>query len=208
VPRPCAGQVAKHAKTLDKHLADAYRRGPGEAARLGSCQPRTMPACPLRRPRLVIVRCVSLCPAAARGTDARSASHARQASWPPPSLWCPKGVRGPLGALAMRPQLQRRGHPMRPSPSLAYVSTLLDQRRRRHHRVRRLWYAGLGLLGLGLLLGGWWVTLRWFPRSAHAATAVFLVRLPALPCGATGPGGASAARRWEGPTLLGEGDTP
>jgi len=46
---------------------------------------------------------------------------------------------------------------MRPSPSLAYVSTLLDQRRRRHHRVRRLWYAGLCLLGLGLLLGGWWM---------------------------------------------------
>ena len=91
---------------------------------------------------------------------------------------------------------------MRPSPSLAYVSTLLDQRRRRHHRVRRLWYAGLGLLGLGLLLGGWWVTLRLAHRSAHAATAVSLVRLPALPCGAFGPGGALGAPLGEGPALL------
>ena len=39
-------------------------------------------------------------------------------------------------------------------------------------------------------------------RSAHAATAVSLVRLPALPCGAFGPGGALGAPLGEGPALL------
>src|SRR5712691_9932558 len=84
---------------------------------------------------------------------------------------------GPLAALDMGPQPWRKAPPMRPTPSLAYVSTLLDPRRRRHHRVRRLWYAGLGLLGLGLLLGGWWVTRRLVPRSAPTA-AVSLVLWP------------------------------
>lgn len=91
---------------------------------------------------------------------------------------------------------------MRPSPSLAYVSTLLEQRRRRHYRVRRLWYAGLCLFGLGLFLGGWWVTLRVVHKSAHAARAVSLVQLPTLPCRATGPGGALGAPLGEGTILL------
>jgi hypothetical protein len=91
---------------------------------------------------------------------------------------------------------------MRPAPSLAYVSTLLDPRRRRHHRVRRLWYAGLGLLGLGLLLGGWWVTRRLVPRSAHAATAVALVLRPTRPWGTTGPWGALGEPLWACPALL------
>jgi hypothetical protein len=56
---------------------------------------------------------------------------------------------------------------MRSSPSLRHVSTLLDQRRRRHQRSRRLRGAGLGLLGLGLLLVGWWGALRWDHRPAR-----------------------------------------
>ena len=68
---------------------------------------------------------------------------------------------------------------MRPSPSLHYVSTLLDQRRRRYHRARRLWGSGLTLLGL--LLVGWWGTLCLAPSS---------------------PPPAAVEPRWRGPVLL------
>jgi hypothetical protein len=74
------------------------------------------------------------------------------------------------GALRVCPDHLRRAPPMRPSPSLHYVSTLLAQRRRRHHRARRLWGTSLTLLGLGLLLVGWWVTLR-YPGSPHTGDA-------------------------------------
>ncbi len=87
---------------------------------------------------------------------------------------------------------------MRPSPSLHYVSTLLDQRRRRHHRARRLWGAGLGLLGCGLLLVGWWVTLRFPPQSTPPAGVVLArgvharrrLRSRVLPAAPAGGGGA------------------
>ncbi|HSX82763.1 MAG TPA: hypothetical protein VLQ80_29905, partial [Candidatus Saccharimonadia bacterium] len=113
-----------------------------------------------------------LYPSAARGAEAGSVLPTCHTFWPPPSRWGLRRTRGPRDALDICPQPWRQAPPMRPAPSLAYVSTLLDPRRRRHHRARRLWYAGLGLLGLGLLLGGWWVTRRLVPRSAPAATAV------------------------------------
>jgi len=91
---------------------------------------------------------------------------------------------------------------MRPSPSLHYVSTLLDQRRRRHHRARRLWGTGLTLLGLGLLLVGWWVTLRLPPRFAPQAAAVAPAVVPAPPSGATGTRVLPVEPRWGHPVLL------
>jgi len=200
VAYPWAGRLAKRAKILDKPLADAYRMGPGtrplraphrasqgptaedtnrmgasrgHRTRLGVCRPRTLPGA--RPPRV------------------RHPGHRPRS-----------GARGECGApsvLSLCPQPRRRRQPMRPSPSLAYVSTLLDQRRRRHRRVRRLWYASLGLLGLGLLLGGWWVTCCLVHRSASAAPAVSLVWLPALSCGMIGPGGALGAPLAEGTAL-------
>src|SRR2546430_2521928 len=75
---------------------------------------------------------------------------------------------------------------MRPSPSLHYVATLLDQRRRRHHRVRRLWSIGLLLLGLGLPLVGWWGTCRLAPRAAPPAAARAGAVEPTRPAGTRG----------------------
>ena len=92
---------------------------------------------------------------------------------------------------------------MRPSPSLYYVSTLLEQRRRRHHRAQRLWGIGLTLLGLGLLLVGWWVTLRLAPSATPQAAAVSPAGLPALPSGAPGLRRIAVEPRWEGPVLPG-----
>jgi hypothetical protein len=91
---------------------------------------------------------------------------------------------------------------MRPSPSLHYVSTLLDQRRRRHHRARRLRGTGLMLLGLGLLLVGWWVTFRLSPSSTPQAAAVSPAGVPARPSGATGMRMISVEPRWGRPVLL------
>ena len=110
------------------------------------------------------------------------------------------GVR--QGAPRGCPHSQRRARPMRPSPSLHYVSTLLDQRRRRHHRARRLWGTGLTLLGLGLLLVGWWVTLRLPSRVAHQAAAVSPAVVPAPPSGATGTRVLPMEPRWGSPALL------
>jgi hypothetical protein len=89
---------------------------------------------------------------------------------------------------------------MRPAPSLHYVSTLLDQRRRRYHRARRLW--GSGLILLGLLLVGWWVPLRLAPSSPPPAVVVSTAGLPALPSGATGMRMRAVEPRWGRSTLL------
>jgi hypothetical protein len=102
----------------------------------------------------------------------------------------------------VRPHPQRRARPMRPSPSLHYVSTRLDQRRRRHHRARRLWGTGLTLLGLGLLLIGWWVTLRLPSRFAPQAAAVAPAVVPAPPSGASGTHWVSVEPLWERPVFL------
>ena len=91
---------------------------------------------------------------------------------------------------------------MRPSPSLHYVSTLLDQRRKRHHRARRLWGAGLGLLGCGLLLVGWWVTLRFPPQSTPPAGVMPPVVVPAPSAGATGTPVLPRQPLWGRPGLL------
>ena len=91
---------------------------------------------------------------------------------------------------------------MRPSPSLHYVSTLLDQRRKRHHRARRLWGAGLGLLGCGLLLVGWWVTLRFPPQSTPPAGVMPPVVVPAPSSGATGTPVLPREPLWGRPVLL------
>jgi hypothetical protein len=91
----------------------------------------------------------------------------------------------------------RRAEPMRPSPSLHYVSTLLEQRRRRHHRARRL--RGTGLLLLGLLLVGWWGTLRLAPRPAPLAVAP--AGEPAWPAGAPGRRVMAVEPRWECPVV-------
>jgi len=106
------------------------------------------------------------------------------------------------GAPRACPHSQRRARPMGPSPWLHYVSTLLDQRRRRHHRARCLWGTGLTLLGLGLLLVGWWVTFRLSPRVAHQAAAVAPAVVPALPSGATGTRVLPMEPRWGPPVLL------
>jgi hypothetical protein len=91
---------------------------------------------------------------------------------------------------------------MRPAPSLHYVSTLLDQRRRRYHRGRRLWGSGLLLLGLGLLLLGGWRTLRRTPSATPQAAAVSPAGRSALPSGATGMRMRAVEPRWAYPVLL------
>ena len=93
---------------------------------------------------------------------------------------------------------------MRPAPSLHYVSTLLDHRRRRYHRARRLWGTSLLLLGLGLLLG-WWVTLRRSPSATPQAVAVSPPGLPALPSGPPGIRLRAVEPRWGFPVLLESG---
>jgi hypothetical protein len=108
---------------------------------------------------------------------------------------------GRQGAPRVCPHSQRRTRPMRPSPSLHYVSTLLDQRRRRHHRAQRLWGIGLTLLGLGLLLVGWWVTLRLPSRVAPQAAAGSPAVVPAPPSGATGTRVLPREPRWGRPVL-------
>ena len=92
---------------------------------------------------------------------------------------------------------------MRPSPSLHSVSTLLDHRRRRYHRARRLWGIGLTLLGLGLLLGGWWGTRRLSPSAMPQAAALSPAGLPARPSGAPGMHGMAVESRGGRPGLLG-----
>jgi len=91
---------------------------------------------------------------------------------------------------------------MRPSPSLHYVSTLLDQRRRRHHRTRRLWGTGLVLLGLGLLLVGWWGTRRLAPGTAPQAAADAPAVRPARPTRTPRIRGIALEPHWERPVLL------
>jgi hypothetical protein len=91
---------------------------------------------------------------------------------------------------------------MRPSPSLHYVSTLLNQRRRRHHRAQRLWGISLLLLGLGLLLAGWWGTRRLAPRVAPQAAAVAPAVVPARPARATGTRVIPQEPHWGHPVLL------
>ena len=89
---------------------------------------------------------------------------------------------------------------MRPSPSLHYVSTLLDQRRRRYHRAQRLW--GTGLLLLGLLLVGCWGTLRLSPSATPQAAAISPAELPARPSGAPGMRRRAVEPHWGRPVLL------
>jgi hypothetical protein len=89
---------------------------------------------------------------------------------------------------------------MRPSPSLHYVSTLLDQRRRRYHRARRLWGSGFTLLGL--LLVGWWGTLCLAPSSPSPAAVVSPAGRPAQPSGAPGMRLRAVEPCWGGPVLL------
>ena len=60
---------------------------------------------------------------------------------------------------------------MRPARSLHDLVARLDHRRRRYHRVRRLWGTGLGVLGGGLLLLGGWGTLPVSPRASVPAGA-------------------------------------
>src|SRR2546421_3856777 len=91
---------------------------------------------------------------------------------------------------------------MRPSPSLHYVSTLLDHRRRRYHRARRLWGIGLTLLGLGLLLVGSWGALRLSLSAAPQAAALSPAGLPARPSGAPGMHRMAVEPRWGRPILL------
>jgi hypothetical protein len=91
---------------------------------------------------------------------------------------------------------------MRPAPSLHYVSTLLDHRRRRYHRARLRWGTGLTLLGLGLLLGGWWGALRLLPRATPRAAVISPAGLPAQPAGTPGMRRIAVAPRWGGPGLL------
>jgi hypothetical protein len=91
---------------------------------------------------------------------------------------------------------------MRPAPSLHYVSALLDQRRRRYHRGRRLWVSGLLLLGLGLLLLGGWGTLRRAPSATPQAAAVSPAGRSALPSGATGMRMRAVEPRWGSSVLL------
>src|SRR2546425_4801963 len=91
---------------------------------------------------------------------------------------------------------------MRPSPSLHYVSTLLDHRRRRYHRARWLWGTGLLLLGLGLFLVGWWGTLRRSPSATPQAAAISLAERPAWPSGPPGMRRMAIEPHWGRPVLL------
>ena len=91
---------------------------------------------------------------------------------------------------------------MRPAPSLHYVSTLLDHRRRRYHRARWLWGTAFTLLGLGLLLIGWWGALRLAPRATPQTAALAPAGLPAPPSGAPGRRRMVTEPRGGGPILL------
>jgi len=124
-------------------------------------------------------------PCAAHGPEVRNRrtrqAKAREPVWAPPP---------------------RRASPMRPAPSLHYVSTLLDHRRRRYHRARLRWGTGLTLLGLGLLLGGWWGAFRLLPRATPRAAVISPAGLPAHPAGPPGMRRIAVAPRWGGPGLL------
>ena len=90
---------------------------------------------------------------------------------------------------------------MRPARSLHDLVARLDHRRRRYHRVRRLWGTGLGVLGGGLLLLGAWGTLPVSLRVSVPAGVRPAVVAPAVP--AEGAGGPGISRGpWEGPPLL------
>ena len=90
---------------------------------------------------------------------------------------------------------------MRPARSLHDLVARLDHRRRRYHRVRRLWGIGLGVLGGGLLLLGGWGVLPVPLRASVPAGVRPAVVAPAGPAeGAGGPEISSGPR--EGPPLL------
>jgi hypothetical protein len=91
---------------------------------------------------------------------------------------------------------------MRPSPSLHHVVVLLDHRRRRYHRVRRLWGLGLGLLGGGLLLLGGWVTLPVSLQALFPAVALPPVVVPAQPAEVPGGHGSPGVPLGKSPLLL------
>ena len=91
---------------------------------------------------------------------------------------------------------------MRSSPSLHSVVALLDHRRRRYHRVRRLWGTGLGLLGGGLLFLGGWVTLPASLRSSPPAGALPSVVVSAPPAEGPEGHGNSGASQGASPLLL------
>src|SRR2546427_2455968 len=122
----------------------------------------------------------------------------------------PRAARGPEVHRRRTQQAKARGpvwapppssaSPMRPSPTLHYVSTLLDQRRRRYHRAQRLW--GTGLLLLGLLLVGCWGTLRLSPSATPQAAAISPAELPARPSGAPGMRRRAVEPHWGRPVLL------
>ncbi|HEY5867271.1 MAG TPA: hypothetical protein VI542_17250 [Candidatus Tectomicrobia bacterium] len=92
---------------------------------------------------------------------------------------------------------------MHPSPSLHYVAPLLEQRRKRHRRARRLWGISALLLGLGLLLGGGWVTLHRVPRATPQAAVVAPAVPPTPPVGATATRARPVEPLGEHPVLLG-----
>src|SRR5262249_5336214 len=73
---------------------------------------------------------------------------------------------------------------MRPYPFRRPVSALRHQRPR---RSRRLWRAGLSVLGVGLLLVSGWATLRGAPQWVRRATVAPPAGGPAPPARVTSP---------------------